>query len=43
MEAASDELIERHAIMAGDVGQADMDFVFVILSADVDGWARFGH
>lgn len=43
MEAVVDQFFECHAIVTGDSSKADMDFVFVILRADVERRAWFGH
>ena len=36
MQAAVDQFFECHAIVLGDSSKADMDFVLVILGADVE-------
>ena len=41
MQAALDQFLERDAVVLGDGGEPDVDFVLVVLGADVEGGAGF--
>jgi len=43
MQAAGDQLLERHLIVLGDCGQADVELVGVILGTKVERRAELGQ
>ena len=43
MQAALDQFLERDAVVLGDRGQADVEFVLVVLGAEIERRAGFGQ
>ena len=41
LQAAVGQLLERNPVMAGDCREADMDFVLVVLSTEIDYGSAF--
>ena len=43
VQARLDQLLERDAVVLGDGSETDVDLVLVVLGAEVERRARFGH
>ena len=43
MQAAGNQFVERHAVVVGDLVEADVDFPFFVFGAEIEGRPPAGN